>query len=192
MNTHALNLPEGELTFEQDGEWIHGSRRVPDPKWRTTDSHGHEHRHTEGPDLYPTLTTVQGEPYWCADCRDEHQDSWYECRQCGEKITPGTRVDTTPKYIAGPVHYYWNGDPITTEQAGEIITEMQRLHDEATRLKTRPEVGAQVRLEDTTVTVVPTEEHVPDTHVTVMHHGTGALETVALDALRTKGLPGLG
>lgn len=183
MTTRTLNLPEGELTFEQDGQWVTSDLPQPDPNWRATDSHGHEHHYADGSDRYPTLTTVVGEPYWCDDCRDEHQDSWYECRQCGEKITPGTRVDTTPRYIAGPARYYWNGEPISQEKANEIIAELQRQRDEATRLTTRPAIGTQVRLLDTTVTVMPTSDDVPATHVTVMHPGTGRTETLPLAQL---------
>ncbi|MFF3928592.1 hypothetical protein [Streptomyces hirsutus] len=187
MNSISMQLSEGELSFESDGQWITSNLPQPDPKWKATDKQGHEHHYAEGPDRYPTLTAVSGEPYWCDDCcDDEHRDTWYECRQCGERITPGTYVDSSPRYISGPARYYWNGEPISVEKANEIIVEMQRIRDEAMRLKTRPAIGTQVRLMDTTVTVMPTDDSTPATHVTVMHHSTGATETVALTQLRRR------
>ncbi|MFJ2007031.1 hypothetical protein [Streptomyces chartreusis] len=122
MNTMSVQLPEGELTFEQDVQMVMSNLPVPDPCWRLTDEQGHEHHYASGPDRYPTLTAKQGDVYWCEDCRDEHQDSWYVCRTCGERITPGTRIDTTPRWLGGPALYYLNGKPISQERANELLT----------------------------------------------------------------------
>lgn len=63
----------------------------PDPHWRTTDIHGHEHAYHQGPDPYPTLRQVESEPYPCDLCGKTHTDIWYKCRRCGGKVTPGVR-----------------------------------------------------------------------------------------------------
>ncbi|WP_329215324.1 hypothetical protein OG352_06605 [Streptomyces sp. NBC_01485] len=172
------------LEVEHDGDWVQSDMPQPDPRWRATDSNGHEHYYAEGSDRYPTLELVFGEPYWCEDCRDEHQDNWYECRQCREKVRPGTRIDSTPKWIAGPTYYSLNGEPIGKERADEILAEAWRRADEAAKISSRPAIGTRVGLDDATVTVVPTADSAPGSEVTVMFDGTGAMETVSLTRLR--------
>lgn len=122
-----MTVTDGEdvLEVEHDGQWITSELPQPDPAWQAVDSNGHEHYWQEGPDRYPTLRVVEGEPYWCPDCRDEHTDSWWVCRECGEKIEPGTRVDMSPKWIAGPTTYTLNGERISEERARQIIEERQ-------------------------------------------------------------------
>lgn len=97
----------------------------PDPRWRAVDSNGHEHAYAEGTDHYPTLKPVFGEPYWCEDCNGEHQDSWLVCRECGEKVTPGTRVDTSIQRMPGRTEYLLNGEPIPESRAQEILADMR-------------------------------------------------------------------
>ncbi|MFG6300509.1 hypothetical protein [Streptomyces rochei] len=193
MATHELLLEGGTLEFENDGEWVTSNLPEPDPQWRGADSNGHEHyaaQADEGPVTYPTLTQVAGEPYWCSDCQDEHVDTWLECPLCGEKVTPGTR-SPRPKWISTGSRYYWNGEPISHERANEIIAEQRRAELEARRLTSRPKIGSRVYLvtDDgtTSVTVVPTAEDEPQDRVTVMHDGTGRMETLPLgDLLRAR------
>ncbi|MFF9043313.1 hypothetical protein [Streptomyces parvulus] len=192
MSTMSTHLPEGELTIEHEGEYVTSSLPQPDPRWKTTDQQGHEHAYAAGPDRYPTLVLVTGDPYWCEDCRDEHADDWYECRLCGERITPGSRVDTTPKWIQGPTRYTLDGEPITAAQAQEIMTRAWHAADEAARIRERPAPGTQVFLDGETVTIAPTDDDVPADQVTIMRHGTGVFVPVPLDALRSKRRPGLG
>ncbi|MFF9269112.1 hypothetical protein [Streptomyces rochei] len=192
MSTLSAHLPEGELTIEHEGEWVTSNSPQPDPHWRTTDKEGHQHAYVDGPDRYPTLVSVTGDAYWCTLCCDEHADTWYECRICGEKITPGTRIDTTPKWIAVSTTYTLDGEPITEAQAQEIMVRAQRMADEAARIRERPKPGTLVRLGDETVTVAPAEDGTPDDQVTIMRHGTGIFVTVPLDQLRSKRWPGLG
>lgn len=184
MGTHTMQLDEDtELEVQSDGQWVSSELPVPDPKWRGTDSNGHEHHYADGPDRYPTLRKMESEPYWCDLCDDEHTDTWLACRICGEKVTPGTRAPE-PVWVAGPTRYYLNGESIGEERAQEIFAEMQRRRDEALQLHERPAIGTQVRFEDAVVTVVPTADSEPLSRVTVMRHGSGAMETLDLDQLR--------
>lgn len=175
------------LEFEREGEWVHSDLPQPDPEWRAADSNGHEHyasKTERGVVTYPTLKNVAGEPYWCADCEDDHQDEWRVCRRCGEEVLPGARIDATPKWMPLRDAYLLNGEPISRERANEIISEVRRAADEAAKVTSPPLIGERVRLGDATVTVVPTEVSVGDDRVTVMHGGTGAMETVSLEQLR--------
>ncbi|MFF8299618.1 hypothetical protein ACF07M_30220 [Streptomyces globisporus] len=187
MATHELHFEDGVLEFNQDVEWITSDLPEPDPNWRGTDSNGHEHHAVEESDrvVYPTLTLVAGEPYWCQDCQDEHTDTWWECSVCGEKVTPGTRA-STPKPVTRGQQYYWDGVPISTERANEIMQRQYRAEIEARRLTARPPIGRRVHLASdprTAVTVVPPAEGEPDGAVTVMHDGTGRMETLPLGEL---------
>ncbi len=97
-----------------------------DANWRFTDAAGHRHHcEYDAADHYPTLRTVTDRMYWCEGCCDEHEDSHLECRQCGEHIRPGI---TGPgvKQIAGPVTYYLDGEPVSTEEADAFMAQLQR------------------------------------------------------------------
>jgi hypothetical protein len=92
----------------------------PDPHWRFTDAAGHAHEPTMEDGRvrsYGTLVSVESEPYWCEDCRDEHTDQHYECPLCGEVIRPGTRRGRAT-WLPGlkEVHATIYGAPWTTEQ----------------------------------------------------------------------------
>lgn len=189
MATHELLLDGGTLEFENDGEWVRSNLPEPDPAWRGTDSKGHEHYAAQadgGSVTYPTLSRVAGEPYWCADCQDEHVDTWFECPRCGEKVKPGAR-SPRPVWVSTGARYYWNGEPISDERANEIIAEQRRIELEARRLTSRPKIGSRAGLVAdhgaTKVTVVPTGDDVPQDQVTVMHDGTGRIETLPLGEL---------
>ncbi len=76
----------------------------PDPDWRSTDASGHEHYRKD--DGYPTLRWIVDES---AYSRVEHgfleeypEAGHYECSICGERITPGTKVDAVRRYVPGP------------------------------------------------------------------------------------------
>lgn len=189
MATQEFVLEDGTLEFENDGEWVVSDLPERDPKWRGRDSNGHKHYAAQadgGAVTYPTLSRVAGEPYWCADCQDEHVDTWFECPRCGEKVKPGTR-SPRPVWVSTGARYYWNGERISDERANEIIAEQRRLELEARRLTSRPKIGSRVGLVAdhgaTKVTVVPTGVDVPQDQVTVMHDGTGRIETLPLGEL---------
>lgn len=108
----------------------------PDPNWSYIDHAGHEHAYGQpGPfrDRYPTLVERAGEPYWCDDCDDEHVDTWLECPLCGEKIAPGTYVDTSPRYIAGPTSYLIDGQPVSKEEGDALFAQIRAAHEDEER-----------------------------------------------------------
>lgn len=183
MAVHTLQLPEGELEVESAGEWVRSNLPEPDTTWRGTDSNGHEHWYAEGANHYPTLKQVAGETYWCVECREEHVDTWLECPICGERVIPGTRIPGRV-WVSRGARYFWNGEPISSERATEIMTAVQQARDEAARITERPAIGTRVRFDGGPVTVVPTGEGVPADEVAVMRDGTGAMETVPLEQLR--------
>lgn len=101
----------------------------PDPFWASTDAAGHEHFASlarEDMITYPTLKTVTGEADWCEDCEEPHTDSWFVCRQCGEKIWPGTRTPSSPRYIPGRTEYLIDGEPVSEDEARAFVTAYQR------------------------------------------------------------------
>lgn len=114
-------------TLEIETDTIEYSTALPqpDPKWTYTDRAGHGHAYGGSSNPYPTLARKHGEPYWCADCRDEHVDEWLECPQCGEKITPGTYIDTSVRRMPGLTSYLLDGRPITKEEAEAFLAEMR-------------------------------------------------------------------
>lgn len=100
-----LLLPGGDrvpanLVFEQTYDTIDlGPNAVePDPDWVFTDPAGHEHSYarTRGTNLWGrprldclTVHTVVTATWWCADCRDEHEDREVRCVSCDAPVTPG-------------------------------------------------------------------------------------------------------
>lgn len=183
--TVSIHLDGGQvLSVGHEGQWLTSTGPQPDPVWRTRDSHGHEHHYADAINRYPTLQLVSGEPYWCDGCCDEHRDTWYECRQCHDKITPGTRIDHNPKWIAGPTYYSLDGEPISEDEARPLIDAARRRADEAVKIHTRPPIGTRVRYGTTIVTVVPTPDATPDTQIAIMHSGSGTIEVVDLYQLR--------
>lgn len=91
----------------------------PDHSWRYTDRHGHKHYWRDG---YPTLARVLDETYWCSDCGDEHTKSHWECPLCGKHIEPGMIGPSMFRELMPGRTFYWlNGEPISAEQAQEII-----------------------------------------------------------------------
>jgi hypothetical protein len=122
-----LTAPDGR-TLEIDTERIDVSTALPqpDPNWTYTDRASHTHTYGQpGERTYPTLELRTSEPYWCAECEDEHTDTWFECPLCGEKIDPGTRIDTSPKYIPGLTSYRIDGQHVTKEEAEALLAQIQ-------------------------------------------------------------------
>jgi hypothetical protein len=93
--------------------------------WKFTDAAGHEHHcDYDAADRYPTLREVWDGTWWCDDCRDEHEDTHLECRQCGEHIRPGMTGPGT-KWVPGLTECLIDGEPVTPEQAREFIERMR-------------------------------------------------------------------
>ena len=107
----------------------------PDLRWSFTDAAGHTHRWSPCDAPYdpstsytvPTTRIVQGEPYWCVDCAEDHQDSLRVCARCGEVITPGTTSDETRQFIPGMKRAFIDGVPVSKE---EFEAAYQRLRDD--------------------------------------------------------------
>jgi hypothetical protein len=111
----------GELRAEADVIEVTSNGMRPDPKWRFTDAHGHEHyRADDG--TCPTLVNVVDDTYWCFDCDDEHTDSHLGCAICGEEIKPGL-LPPSPfrEFIQGRTAYYLNDVPISPERYEELL-----------------------------------------------------------------------
>lgn len=83
----TLTFDELDIEVSQDvtTQWTRG-HHVPDRSWTHVDSHGHEHAFF-GSDL-PTLEWVITRTYWCEECRDEHEEGKWRCRQCGDVVSP--------------------------------------------------------------------------------------------------------
>lgn len=125
----------GELTFETEMFELPDGPK-PDKNWRYIDHNGHEHRYSEveGVPRYPTLKTVEDEPYWCADCDEEHVDAHLECAICDEVIEPGTVGPSGFREFApGGKSAFLNGEPISGELAEEILTAYREQAAEARR-----------------------------------------------------------
>jgi hypothetical protein len=108
-------------SFTQHQEWIDATAEYePDPNWTFVDSNGHEHRWMAGPfdplvpltrpqqqtAVVPTLVKVDDdEPHWCEDCQGDYQPWHYECRVCGDRVSPRTRHAMGRNYIPGMRHF---------------------------------------------------------------------------------------
>lgn len=121
----SRRIERDDHVLEIHREWIDITSALPrpSPSWTYTDAAGHNHVYGTDRELYPTLVIRTGEPYWCDECEDDHEDDWYECPLCGEKITPGSYVDSSPRPMPGPVHYAIDGEPVSEEQAQAFIAE---------------------------------------------------------------------
>lgn len=116
---------EGIVTVEQ--EWIDATPMAEvDPDWVHVDNHGHTHRWMAGPDplvpllrpqrqtpVLPSLTRVLDDgDHWCEECDGDWQPSHYECRLCGDVVTPVSRAFIGRNYIPGIKH--WSVEVRTT------------------------------------------------------------------------------
>ena len=107
----------------------------PDPKWKFTDSEGHEHSaYPESPDrpTWPTLKWVVDETYWCETCRDEHESGHHECAVCGETIEPGM-VMKPPETMTRPglVERFIDDVPVTKEIWDRALAIVRRAEAQA-------------------------------------------------------------
>jgi hypothetical protein len=119
MARTSLSGSQGELVIEREVIPVHYLSDI-DANWTFTDAAGHRHYcEYEAADHYPTLARVQDETYWCETCGDKHEVAHLECRQCGERITPGTAGPGT-RYIPGMITCTFNGEVISLERATEI------------------------------------------------------------------------
>jgi hypothetical protein len=125
MARTTLTGPQGVLDVQREVIPVHYLSDI-DANWRFTDAAGHAHHcEYEAADRYPTLRRVTDETYWCESCRDEHELDHLECRQCGERIVPGTAGPGT-KHIQGMTTYTFNGEEISPERAREIVAGWKR------------------------------------------------------------------
>lgn len=76
--------------------------KVPDEKWRGVDKRGHGHFWVDGE--LPTLEWVVTGTCWAGDEFDgeEYEVGEYRCRECGEVIEPGKKLEHGPTHIPGP------------------------------------------------------------------------------------------
>jgi hypothetical protein len=117
----APDWPEGwTFRVERDRIEVTSNLPRPDPNWQHTDQAGHQHHREDN--AYPTLRAVDEPTYWCADCGDDHTRSRYECRICGETITPGlVGPSAFREFIPGMASYWLNDQPITEDRYLELI-----------------------------------------------------------------------
>jgi hypothetical protein len=134
MCSSSIRVPGGgELRIEQDVIPVHYESDL-DPGWRFTDAAGHEHYYVYvylGGEHYPTLAYVVDE--WCHSDHDMFGGGYdedghpavahYECRICGEHVTPGMRGPGTT-YVPGMHQVFLNGEPISRERAEEILASL--------------------------------------------------------------------
>lgn len=112
-------------TFRVERETIDATcQNRADETWTRVDAAGHEHfwtfdcvRGAYRPDAkaeVPTLRwVVDGTEYW--EDGEPYQVGHYECKVCGEHVTPGTCADTNRQWIAGLAHCYINDEPVSRE-----------------------------------------------------------------------------
>jgi hypothetical protein len=105
-----------------------GGHKVADPDWCFKDKEGHAHfwcKGTDGTDggwILPSLNKLEEiDTYWCEDCCDEHEDVTvtYECKQCGELVKLGYKVDRGPIYMYtgnGQTTYYIDDQMVRREE----------------------------------------------------------------------------
>lgn len=94
-----------------------------DPDWTYIDHNKHLHTLAKG--LWPTLTWIIDETYWCTTCGDEHANGHWECRECGERIEPGMIGPSGHvEKIRGLTSYYLDDQEITEDEAAAIMAHM--------------------------------------------------------------------
>lgn len=93
--------PEFTLDIQQDSIDTTCGIDTLDPKWRGTDSNGHEHYYERFE--YPTLDYIVDAEHWCngdeGAPHDPHMatdESHYECKVCREVVKPGIIPPTRP------------------------------------------------------------------------------------------------
>ena len=90
-------------------EYLRSERAVkPDPAWRATDTHGHEHRWHGDPPTLPTLVRstehVDCDGSCGGTCGGEgYERTVWHCARCGDPVEPGYVPDWTAREIGTPV-----------------------------------------------------------------------------------------
>jgi hypothetical protein len=107
-------------TVNQEHIQVTSEYGEPDKNWKFTDAAGHEHYRVSDLEPYPTLRLAHGEGYWCRACSDEHEDSWFECGLCGEKITLGMTPGPITVFIPGLHEAYLENVPLTAAEREEL------------------------------------------------------------------------
>lgn len=102
--------PNRTFSSQQDVTPIHGHEA--DPNWTGTDRAGHVHAMVDR--AYPTLRVVSEHVACDPECCDGYDIDHYECVQCGERITPGTRRATYQ--MVGSTRYWVDGRPVSREE----------------------------------------------------------------------------
>lgn len=133
-------------TLDVEQDWIDATceRDTLDPKWRGSDSSGHEHFYDHG---YPTLDYIIDSSHWCDGTEgwalhDPHEyvdASHYECKICREVVEPGVIPGGTPQYVAGMRHATLRG---IRSDGAEIVASLTS--DEAQTLAASDDTAAQV------------------------------------------------
>lgn len=108
--------PDRTFTIDQSFQEVHG--RVFDPDWVEVDRAGHRHHCAPSADGrkadYPTLARLT-ERVDCPDPEgcgcDGWDDDYYVCKECGQRITPGTRPGVF--LLPGRLAYAIDGRPVT-------------------------------------------------------------------------------
>jgi hypothetical protein len=118
---HEFDNELGRLRIETEVIDVTTNLPTADKNWRYTDQHGHEHYWQDG---YPTLRTVVDEVVF--DDYDDYDITHLECLICGEVIKPGLKPPSAfREYIPGRTSYYLDSEPISEEEALEIINRAQ-------------------------------------------------------------------
>lgn len=110
---------------------------VPNPQWSHTDAAGHVHRF-EG-NLIPTVEWVVTATFWCPDCREDHDEGEYRCRECGQRVDPGYNWEgpqtvSRPGRVTITLHQDGQSAEITEKEANALYEAARlggRLGDEA-------------------------------------------------------------
>lgn len=119
--------PTGELTCETESIDVTGGSR-PDENWRYTDRRGHEHYWRDG---YPTLVYGARPGLWMLRAHPgrltarrrlrDFRPTQQQCRICAEPIKPPlTSGGGWREFAPGLTQWYFNGQPVTPEQAEGI------------------------------------------------------------------------
>ena len=106
--------------------WTAGSL-VLDEDWQETDANGHEH-YCDPADAtrYPTLAWTIDRSYWCEKCQEWHEEGHWVCRECGEAIEPGTKIEPPrPLTRPGNVTHRLDGEPIDQAEFQMYVNKLE-------------------------------------------------------------------
>lgn len=101
MKEISLVTAETRIDWTTDMWDIRSAMPVPDPAWRFTDGQGHRHYYRSPRNPYPSLRSVVDAYGYDEDGERYTSRSHWECRVCGEWVTPGTKVETDKTFVPG-------------------------------------------------------------------------------------------